>query len=221
MIEAVIFDMDGVILDNAHLHLESFRRLGEEEGREFTEEDVLSVFGQRNHEMLEALLERKLEPEEVVRMASRKEELYREIVKPQLRERMVPGLDDLLEELHSAGLPMALATSGPIENVDLVLDGLNIRRFFTAALTGADVSKSKPDPEVFLLAAERLGFSAGACVVFEDTPSGVAAALRAGSRCVALATTHSEDELGELNPDQIIRDFTQISVSEIRALSSV
>lgn len=219
MIEAVIFDMDGVILDNSREHLESFKRLGKEEGREFTEEDVLSVFGQRNDEMLEALLGRQLKSAEVKRIAFRKEELYRQIVGPRLRERMVPGLVDLVEGLHSAGMSMALATSGPIENVDLVLDGLQIRRFFDSVITGADVREGKPDPEVFLLSAERLGVSPVSCVVFEDTPSGVEAALRAGSRCIALATTHSQDELGQLNPDQVIQDFTQISVSEIQALS--
>ena len=124
MIRGVIFDMDGVLLDNLEYHLEAFRLFGEEQGKLLTTEAIQAVFGRKNWDMLEALLDRPLEKDEADRFADRKEELYRQLIQAELQETVVDGLHEFLEALEKKGFPMAVATSGPIENVDMVLDGI-------------------------------------------------------------------------------------------------
>lgn len=218
MIEGVIFDMDGVLVDNVEQHLEAFLQFGREQGRALTRADVLEVFGQRNDEMIPALLSRQVGEEELARLASRKEEIYRELTGAVLKETMVPGLKHFLQELWDHNVAMSVATSGPRGNVDFVLDGLRIRSFFRGAVTGAEVSHGKPHPEVFLKAAELLQVDPSRCLVFEDTTSGIEAARRAGCRCIAVATTHSREELAVLEPDRILGDFSEIGAKEALAL---
>lgn len=212
MIKGAIFDMDGVLLDNVAAHLEAFRRFGEEQGKRVCNEDIYAAFGQKNDAMLESILGRKLSAEEVEQYGRRKEEIYREIIRPTLAAHVVKGLKKLLEELPRAGIRIAVATSGPIENVDMVLDGLDLRSRFESIVTGEHVVHGKPHPEAFLKAAEGLDLPPEACVVFEDSPSGVKAALRAGCLCVALTTTHSRKLLAELGPRLIIDDFTELDL---------
>jgi len=218
MIKGVIFDMDGVLLDNVEYHLEAFRLFGEEQGKSLTREDIQSVFGRKNWDMLEALLERRLEKEEADRLADRKEELYRQLIHSEMQEAVVKGLPEFLESLEKEGLPMAVATSGPIENVDMVFDGLGIRSRFSAVVTGDQVQHGKPHPEAFLTAAELLNLPPEDCVVFEDSVSGIKAALSAGSKCVAVATTHEEDEINTLSPHLVIQDFQDFSPDRLQEL---
>lgn len=218
MLEGAIFDMDGVLLDNADFHVEAFRVFGREQGVELSREAVFSVFGQKNRDMLRALLRRELSEGEIDRFAARKEEIYRELIRPVLRERVVPGLFELLGLLDSTGTYLALATSGPIENVDLVLDGLDLRKYFSAIVTGRDVRRGKPDPECFLLAAGRLGLDPAGCVVFEDSVSGVRAALSAGCICVAIATTHPRQHLQVVRPNVVVEDFRGFGPEQLSTL---
>ncbi len=218
MIKGVIFDMDGVLLDNVEYHLEAFRLFGEEQGKSLTREDIQSVFGRKNWDMLEALLKRRLEKEEADRLADRKEELYRQLIHSEMQEAVVNGLPEFLESLEKEGLPMAVATSGPIENVDMVFDGLGIRSRFSAVVTGDQVQHGKPHPEAFLTAAELLNLPPEDCVVFEDSISGIKAALSAGSKCVAVATTHDEDEINTLSPHLVILDFQGFSPDRLQEL---
>ncbi len=215
MIKGVIFDMDGVLLDNVSAHLEAFRRFGEEQGREVSNEDIYAAFGQKNDAMLASILGRELSDQEVERYGRRKEEIYRSLIRSSLGAHVVRGLPALLDRLRAAGLRMAVATSGPIENVDMVLDGLDLRSHFRTIVTGADVEHGKPHPEAFLEAARRLSLPPETCVVFEDSPSGVKAALRAGCRCVALTTTHRREQLSELGPHLIVDDFRGLELEEL------
>lgn len=215
MIRGAIFDMDGVLLDNVDFHLEAFRKLGEEEGHPITREDVYGVFGRKNDDMLRVLLDRELTPEEANRLGRRKEAIYRELIRPTLREHVVPGLESFLAALRAASVSMAIATSGPPENVGLVLDDLGFRPFFQAVVTGEEVTRGKPAPDAFLLAARKLGIPPEHCVVFEDSVSGVKAALAAGCACVALTTTHSAEQLKLLGPDLIVRDFRELEVPRL------
>lgn len=210
MMQGAIFDMDGVLVDNVRHHLKAWKQLGRELGKELSDEAIRAVFGQRNSEMLQVLLERELGPEESRRFAERKEELYREAARSELGTAMVPGLLEFLQELKKETVGIALATSGPEENARFVLEGLNIASFFDVLVTGREVERGKPHPDIFLLAARRLGLPAEKCVVFEDSESGIQAALRAGCRCVALATTHSPEELKQLSPARVVRDFTEL-----------
>jgi beta-phosphoglucomutase family hydrolase len=218
MVEGAIFDMDGVLVDNLDFHLTAFKVFGEEQGKTLTDEQIQAVFGRKNIDMLQAFLERKLSAAEVSRFERRKEELYRNLIRPHLHERVVVGLLDFVGALRGEGFAIALATSGPRENVDMVVDELGLRGSFDATVTGDQVQRGKPHPESFLLAANGLALSPTACVVFEDSLSGVEAALRAGSKCVALATTHRENELRAVGPHRIVRDFTELRVSDLQKL---
>jgi beta-phosphoglucomutase len=213
MVKGAIFDMDGVIVDNVMYHLEAWKQLGRELGREFRDEDVNRVFGKRNREILRSLMGPDIPDEELAKYGPRKEELYRAVMAPELRP--VPGLPEFLRSLQASAIKTAVATSGPIENVRFVLDGLGLQDAFDAIITGMDVRESKPDPAIFLLASRRLGLPPADCVVFEDSPPGIKAGQAAGCRCIALATTHRADELLQYQPDRIIRDFREIGVDTL------
>lgn len=213
-----VFDMDGVLVDNVDHHVEAWRNFGHEMGKDLTEEEIRETFGQRNQDMLEALLGRSLSNQSTQQHGERKEELYRKLMSPDLQAKIVPGLIDFLSQLKEQDYRMAVATSGPPENANFVLDGLGIRKNFHAVVTGADVVKGKPDPEIFLLAANQLELSPLRCIVFEDSSSGIAAARQAGSPCVALATTHHTEELRKFLPDLIVRDFREVNPDRISEL---
>jgi beta-phosphoglucomutase len=216
MIKGAIFDMDGVLVDNIAQHAAAWKQLGKEMGQEVSDEDVKRLFGKRNPEILQALTGRPLSPPELDTYGRRKEELYRSIMAPDLK--LVPGLVELLAELRERGVKTAVATSGPPENVDFVLQGLGLERSFDAIVTGPEAPRSKPDPGIFLMAAERLGLSPADCVVFEDSPVGLEAARAAGSLRVAVATTHRPSELRRYRPGLVIQDFTAVKLEDLNRL---
>jgi HAD superfamily hydrolase (TIGR01509 family) len=132
----------------------------------------------------------------------------------------VPGLLDFLADLKACGIKTAVGTSGPPENVAMVLRGLRLESCWQTIVTGADVRRSKPAPDIFLMAAERLGFPARHCLVFEDSTAGIEAAHRAGCPCIALSTTHSVEELESYPALKIIPNFTRLRAGELRSLDS-
>jgi beta-phosphoglucomutase family hydrolase len=216
MIQGAIFDMDGVLVDNLEYHIRAWQQLGREHGRNLSRESVRRVFGQRNDEMIRSLFGSPLARDVLLLHATRKEEIYRALMAPELVQ--VPGLVTLLTDLRASGMRSAVATSGPRENASLVLDGLDIRRYFDAIITGDDVSRSKPHPDIFLLAARRIGLPPEQCVVFEDSSSGIEAASRAGSVCIALSTTHPASELQAYKTALIVPDFLALSPSMLKEL---
>jgi len=218
MIKGVIFDMDGVLVNNLDFHLQAFKLFGKEMGLILTSAQIQEVFGRKNSDMLQALLAKDLSGEEIQRFEARKEEIYRDLIGPRLQQRAVLGLLEFADGVRREGFKIALATSGPIENVNMVLDELALRDHFSSIVTGDQVERGKPHPEAFLLAASELNLHPSECVVFEDSFSGVEAALRAGCKCVALATTHTEDELESVAPDLIIATFREITVDELQDL---
>ncbi len=218
MIQGAIFDMDGVLVDNLRHHLQAWRRLGEELGKSLTDEEIRATFGQRNREMLRSLIGVDFSETESNRHADRKEEIYREVMGSHVESAMVPGLREFLDDLRENGFILAVATSGPMANVDFVLSGLRLEGIFKAILTGADVIRGKPHPDVFALAAQRLRLAPEDCVVFEDSPSGVKAALAAHCACVALTTSHSAEELAPLQAQRMVADFRELDAKAIRSL---
>src|SRR5690606_23613492 len=128
----------------------------------------------------------------------------------------LPGLMPFLTELKSAGYRLAVATSAPYPNLEMIIDGLNIRHFFDSILTSEDVQRHKPEPEVYIKSALNLGLKPEHCVVFEDSYSGVSAGLSAGAKVVGLLTSHTRDELPECS--RYINHFEEITVPEVEGL---
>ncbi|MGH9719898.1 MAG: HAD family hydrolase [Bryobacteraceae bacterium] len=187
---ALIFDMDGVIIDSNPVHREAWVAFNRTCGLETTDAMHDFMYGKRNDEIVRNFFGEELTGEEVAARGAAKEALYRELIAPRLKERLVPGVEAFLEK-HSH-LPMAVATNAEPANVDFLLDRAELRRFFRVVVDGHQVSRPKPDPEVYLRAAAALGVDPADTVVFEDSFPGVASAKGAGARVVALRTTHSD-----------------------------
>lgn len=187
---ALLFDMDGVIIDSTAAHTAAWQRYLADHGIEL-EGIAERMLGKHNSEIVREFfpLER-LTPERIVEHGRRKEQLYREMIAPQLEEQLVPGVLSFLE--RHRGCPMAVGSNAEPENVDFVLDAAGVRGFFQAVVNGHEIERPKPAPDVYLRAAEKLGVRPADCVVFEDSATGVAAARRAGMRVVGLTTTAAE-----------------------------
>lgn len=210
----VIFDMDGVLVDSGHAHYLSWRRLAEERGkRPMDEAEFKSSFGGRSAEIIARWFGETRE-EIVKSMDERKEAIYRELIRGQVPA--MPGAVELVAALHAADIRIAVGSSGPPENIDLVCDEMGLRPYLSAIVTGMDVQRGKPDPQVFLLAAERMGTRSTATVVIEDAPLGVEAAKRAGMRCIALTSSHPGDVLHAA--DEIVTGLAEIGVDRVRRM---
>ncbi len=185
---AVIFDIDGTIVDNMHLHAEAFAMFAERHGLPpLTAEDRARLDGRRNSEIFPILFKRDVPRTEWLAYEEEKEGLYRELS----RGRMLPmkGLQGLIDRLKQTGIAMALATSAPEANVTHTLRELGLTGAFPVIVRGDEVPRGKPAPDVFLEAARRLDVPPSECLVFEDAPMGIAAAQAAGMPVVALTTS--------------------------------
>jgi len=210
----VIFDMDGVLVDSYRPHFESWRALAAENALELTEEQFARLFGRPGRTIITELWAGSVREDQVRSLDERKEYLYREIIRDHIP--VCEGLIGLLEDLRTGGAKLAVGSSGPPENVDLVLDGLGIRTYFSAMVTGMDVTRGKPDPEVFLLAAERIAVPPARCAVIEDAPAGLQAAHRAGMKAIALTTSHPADRLSEA--DLVVAGLSDLNARGVRDL---
>ena len=186
--KAVIFDMDGVLIDSFRCHFESWRRVAAEHGRVYTESQFVAGFGRTSREVIaEQWGGEPLSPDLIRQIDERKEALFRELISQDFPA--MDGAVELVASLAGAGFRIAVGSSGPPPNVQLAVDRLGIRRFLAAIVTGGDVKRGKPDPQVFTLAAERMRVAPCRCVVVEDAPVGIEAAKRGGMRSIGLAST--------------------------------
>jgi len=203
----VIFDMDGVLVDSGPAHMRSWQALAREyAGMVITPEQFAASFGQRSSEIIRAWFGVD-DPAEVRRLDDRKEAIYRELIRSHVP--VMPGAMQCVRKLHEAGIRLAVGSSGPPENVELVCGALRLERYLSAVVTAVDVQRGKPDPQVFEVAAARLDLPCAACFVVEDAPPGVEAAKRAGMVCIALAGTHGIEALRAAN--RIVRSLTEIT----------
>ena len=186
----IIFDMDGVLVDSADAHFNSWRQLAEECGRHVTEQEFAATFGRQNRDII-PLLFGDVDNDRLLDLADRKEVIYRELVRD--KPPIVDGAVRLVRELSSAGARLAIGSSGPRENIDLILGAMGVSDCFSAFVSGGDVTRGKPDPQVFALAAEALELTPARCVVVEDAPVGVEAAVAAGTKTVAVLIHHPRD----------------------------
>lgn len=189
--KAVIWDLDGTLIDSVSHHWESWRVAMENEGFHFTHEQFVEDFGRRNDEILRHRLRPDLSDEETRRIALVKEELYRELVRTKGIE-LLPGVESWLQTLRTKGWLQALGTSAPRGNVVAIFDALGIHPFFDAISSSEDVQRGKPYPDVFLAAAHKLAVEPANCVVIEDAPAGIEAGQRAGMKTIGVLTTHAD-----------------------------
>jgi beta-phosphoglucomutase len=213
MTQGFIFDMDGTMVDNMMVHHRAWQRKLAALGLDLSLEEVRQTIHGINEEIIERLFGNRFTPDERRQIAREKEAEYREIFLPDLR--LIAGLDAFLREATRLNIPMGIGSAAPPENVQFVLENLGLHPLFRAVIDAAQVTRGKPDPEVFLTVAERLGLAPEHCLVFEDSPTGAEAARRAGMPAVIVTTTHTPDEFARFdNVVRIVRDFTEVSPND-------
>lgn len=194
--DAFIFDMDGTLVHNMPTHNQAWQDVLHEAGVQIDQEEFnRSTTGKKNTEIVRMFLGNHLNDAEISYWSERKEVLYRERF-ASCREPL-PGLIALLEQVQSLGLPMAVATAAPPDNIRFILDELNLRRYFQVVVGAQDIQQGKPHPEIFLKAADHLGVAPTACLVFEDALGGIEAARRAGMDAVMICTTIDAKEVAD------------------------
>ncbi len=206
---AFIFDMDGTLVDNMRFHGEAWQKMLAENGIEAdAHEFLVSTAGKTNRELIPAFFA-DADEAKLLELGGRKEVIYRELFLPE--RKTIYGAVEFLEESQKLGIKLAVATAAPIANMEFILDGLDLRKFFDAITTAADVANGKPNPEIFIKSAEKLGVDAKNCLVFEDAFNGFEAARRAGMKSIGIATVNSIEDLLKL--DSVVeadKDFSKL-----------
>lgn len=215
---AVVFDMDGVLVDSNPFHLAKWVAFLGERGIPFDRDKLPGqIFGQRNDTVLRRFLGEDLSRAESRRMSEELEARFREVFRPHAKP--LPGLRSLIDECVNAGIPLGVASSAMRKNVDFVVDALGIAPSLQAVISGDEISRAKPDPEIYLLAAQRLGVDPAVAVAFEDSFVGIEAVRRAGMKCVAIASTFSVECLRtETEADSVARSFEEMTLEGLRQL---
>jgi len=190
--KAVIFDMDGVIIDNNKIHVKAWEIFCKKYSLAKIE-NYNHFFGRSNRDILPEIFNRSMTTTELKTFAAEKEAIYREIYAPKIKP--INGLIDLLKLLKDNGVKLAVATSAMRLNLDFVLERLQIKEFFDLTVCEDDVQHAKPDPEIYLLTAKKLNVQPDECLVFEDSISGVNSGINAGMKVIGLTTTHTHVEL--------------------------
>lgn len=212
---AAIFDMDGVICHTNPYHSLAFREFFSTRNLAPTDEEFAQhMFGKSNSYILSHFLKRKIEGEELLQLEQEKEGLFRKIYEPNVEP--IDGLVQFINDLKNNGAKIGVATSAPYANLELILSKVPIRETLGSIMASEDVKKHKPDPEVYLTSAKNLGVSPNRCIVFEDSFSGISAALNAGMKVVGVLTSHTKEELPPC--DHYIYDYKGLSYDTISKL---
>ncbi|MFQ5807604.1 MAG: HAD family hydrolase [Phycisphaerae bacterium] len=209
MAHGVIFDMDGVLVASGPAHAASWRALATKHGIEISDEQFKRSFGQTSRDIIRIIWGDGVSDEDVRRYDEEKEAIYRALVTG--RVPLAEGAREMLKVLQQAGYVLAVATSGPRENVELVLRETDLGPLFAAVVTGFDVKRGKPAPDCFLLAAERAALQPESCVVVEDAPVGVEAALAAGMQPIGFAGTHPAEKLKRSGATVVVERLSSIT----------
>lgn len=212
---AVIFDMDGVLVDSNPYHKKALVQFCQSHGYNLTEEELRAkIYGRTNKDWITNLFDGRVTGEELKKYAEEKEALFRRLyngfVKP------VNGLVGFLELLEEKQITRAIATSAPGANVDFTLQKTGIGKYFNTILDDSYVENGKPDPEIYLKTAAAVNYQPGRCVVIEDSLSGVKSARAAGTKVIGITTTHTRDELSDT--DLVINNFTELNIEVVRSL---
>ena len=194
MKKALIFDMNGTMIDDMGYHTVAWRNIinGELKGNLTPEEVKREMYGKNEEVLVRVFGENKFSTEEMNRISLQKEQAYQTAFRPHLS--LIDGLQPFLEKAYADGIPMAIGTAAIPFNINFVLDNLDLHHYFRAVISADDVELSKPHPETFLKAAEALGMKPDDCLVFEDSPKGIETALNAGMQAIAVTTMHGEED---------------------------
>ncbi len=210
--KALIFDMDGTLIDNMMVHHRAWQELFLELGYTWTLEEIKELVWGKNEEIFERIFPGKFSSGEIAELSERKERRYVEIYRPQIA--MLAGLERLLMHARAKGMRLGIATAAPPLCVDFVREALVLDSYFDTIVDAQQVVRGKPHPEGYLMAASRLGVDPSECLVFEDSPVGVEAAEAAGMSAFVVLTTHTEPEfLRFTNVLGFVRDFTGVCLA--------
>ena len=209
---AVLWDVDGTLVDSAEQHYEAWRVTLAECGRSFDRDEFAAGFGQRNDAILHRTLGAQITAQDIQRIGDAKESRYRELVRTR-GITTLPGVREWLGRLRMDGWRQAIASSGPLLNVQTIITALDLEGTFGAVVSAEEVPHGKPDPDVFLAAAARLDVAPARCVVVEDAPAGVEAGRRAGMRTLGVLTTHAR-----LDADYTVRSLADLEPQAFDAL---
>jgi len=209
-----IFDMDGVLVDSYHAHFQSWRQLADNHGLQITEEHFAATFGKTTRQIILELWPHACSNTDIRLWDAEKETIYREVPSASFSE--MDGASDLLRDLHAAGFVLGIGSSGPPQNVEIVLRKLPGAQLILASVNGLEVERGKPAPDVFLKTAEKLGLAPLQCAVVEDAPVGVEAAHRAGMPAIGLAGTVPAKELTQA--DLLVHSLRELTPQMIANL---
>jgi HAD superfamily hydrolase (TIGR01509 family) len=217
--KALLFDWDGVVIDSASLHCRSWELLSQELDKPLPNNHFEAGFGKRNETIIPEILDWTNDATQINHWGKRKEQLYRQLGKKE-GITLLPGVKEFLEQAYRQSFLLCVGTSTEKKNVLLAMKQHGLDKFFHGIIASEDVTHGKPNPEVFLKGARKLGCNPDECVVFEDSPHGILAAKKAKMKTIALSTTHPEKDLRELTPDLILASFVNQSIDIIHSLDT-
>jgi beta-phosphoglucomutase len=214
--KAFLFDLNGTMINDMQYHIAAWHRIMNELGAEISLERMKQECYGKNHEVIERIFPGRFTEEEKTKMSFAKEKQYQQEFKPYLK--LIDGLEKLLKDAHDTGIKLGIGSAAIMFNIDFVLDGLEIRKYFDAIVSADDVVHSKPDPETWLLCAEKLKLQPADCIVFEDSPKGAESALNAGMKCIVITNLHKREEFDRYkNVIGFIDDYNSIVLNHFNS----
>lgn len=212
--KGIIFDLDGVLVDSSEFHFRAWQIWAKRHGTTMTYEFFRETFGMVNDNIIPHLIPRKLTSEELKALSDDKEAIFREVARGKIKP--LNGAVELVMALQSHGYKLAIGSSTPRKNIEVVLESIGLKDSFSVCIAAEDVTKGKPDPEVFLKAAKAIGVLPSRCVVIEDAVAGIQAAKNAGMKAIAVTTTHPRERLKQA--DIIVESIADVTVEMIEQL---
>ena len=214
MNQGIIWDLDGVIVDSGPFHFEAWREFTATKGKVFTQENFRRIFGMKNEDILVYIFGERFKRGLLKTWSDEKEERFRRLIQGKVKP--FPGALKLVRNLHAVGYKQAVASSTSLENIHLILNALTIPYFFDAIISGEEVARGKPDPEVFLRAAKEMSLAPDRCLVIEDAAAGIAAAKKAGMKAIGITNTLPREKLAAA--DRVVRSLEKVDLKTIAQL---